>query len=186
MPKRQHNAAYSRAFRNVMGGHVVITDQKAKAVLFVGRRAGFSNRNYNEGRRISEGTAGYAIAHRRQQQIGPKHVGVTVLPGIGYYQGKDEPTTRVEIAWIPNKREGGVPAFRRNVRKLAQAVATDLAQREIIIEWEGAGVRDHVESASPSKAPKPGDEDSPFCRWVRERSRAARQDPTDGCYIKRK
>lgn len=179
--------AYAQAYRRggAFAGHDVYTTDKAKAVLFIGRTAGLTMGKYREGQTIPEGDTARVVADLRRGFVGGARTGLTVLPGTGYYEGVQEPTTRIEIAWLPpmaasDKREPNARVFRKHVRQLAQAAAERLAQREIIIEWEGGNIRDTVESATPTRAP--ARTDNLFCSWVRQHSPSARSNPADTCY----
>jgi hypothetical protein len=139
-----------------------------KATLRIGLKAGLNHGDWREGDRISDASASSVVYFRRAKQIGADEVGLTAIKAEGRYRG--EPTRA---------------AFFRNVRQLAQQGAADLAQREVIVEWDAPRRRGRVDTATPTKAP-PATDAKRFCKWVRQHSPSARRDPRDACYTKGK
>lgn len=156
-----------------------------KAVLSIGRIAGLSLRGWHEGQRIPVRTIVAAVVGRRAEQIGASGVGLTYVGVGGRYKGQSEPSTKVELIWTGEARERSLALFYKNIRKLAERVAFDLAQREIYVEWTGPRRHGRVDRATPVGAPSSGREDA-FCTWVRRFSRSARMNPRDACFVERK
>lgn len=156
-----------------------------KATLKIGLKAGLDYGEWREGDRIPDASASSVVYFRRARQIGAGEVGLTAVKAEGRYRGQREPSVGVDLIWIPSKREPTRAAFFKNVRRLAQEVAADLAQREVIVEWDAPGRRGRVDTATPTKAPLATDAKR-FCRWVREHSPSARRDPRDACYTSKK
>ena len=150
------------------------TSAKAKAILSIGLRRGFGAQ---ENKLIDPEAASEAVFDLRKKQVGFQTAG-TIFPTTGYYKGTREPSMRVDIAFIPDKRERSPAQFVKN--DPAQGIASALDQREVLVEWEGPGRSGRIESATPEGAPPPT---SPkFCAWVRGRSASAQSDPKDACY----
>lgn len=152
----------------------------AKATLYIGRKAGLSYGGWREGEKIPISGIVTSIVGRRAEQIGPAATGLTYVTASGVYRGQREQSARVELQWEKSKREPSVAAFSRNVKKLAQHVAGDLAQREVIVEWNTSRKRGHTDIATPTKAPSK--RDKRFCAWVRRFSHSARTRPRDPCW----
>lgn len=165
-----------------------------KAILTIGRRVGLSSGKRKEGSTLAPSDVLNQVVKLRVDQIGPK-AGITVSQADGRYDGKAERSVRVEVV---DTGDDGTPAgFRRNVRRLAERVAGDLQQREVIVEITkpktGARRSKRTDdrpatietfTASPPGAPSPTDRDR-FCAWVRKNSdeaRAARTADEDGCF----
>jgi len=151
-----------------------------KASLLIGRKTGLNYSGWREGETINPVALVSAVANRRAKQVGLDGANLSAVDQRGRYQGEPEPSVRVDMIWIPSKREPSRAAFYKNIRMLAQQVAGDLAQREVIVEWDSPDRRGRVDTASPSKAPAPTSDK--FCTWVRKHSRRAQRDKADGCY----
>jgi hypothetical protein len=184
------NAAKRRGWRRYaahLGGYDVL-GPTTKATLGIGRKTGLRYGGWREGETVPTRAAVAAVVGRRAEQIGPAAVGLTHLAPGGYYKGQSEPSTRVELIWTGEAREPTRKAFYRNVKKLAQDVASDLAQREVYIEVYVPGRRGFVirtDRATPRAAP-PAGEEARFCAWVRRFSRNAKTDPDDPCFARRR
>lgn len=175
-PVHKRPTGLARAYRHVFGGYGMYTSAKAKAILSIGLRRGFGAQ---ENKLIDPEAASEAVFDLRKKQVGFQTAG-TIFPTTGYYKGTREPSMRVDIAFIPDKRERSPAQFVKNVKSLAQGIASALDQREVLVEWEGPGRSSRIESATPEGAPPPT---SPkFCAWVRGRSASAQSDPKDACY----
>ena len=101
-------------------------------------------------KRMAKATAINTLRKIRAEQIGIENVGSTVSDASGYYGGRPEPTLKVDI--LPYESEG---KFRRNILDLAEALACNLAQQEIFIEFVKNG-RSTVWSATPRGLPRAG------------------------------
>jgi len=175
------NEARRRYWRSqVLGGYGSF-GPGTKATLKIGRKAGLTYSGWREGDAISKASVGASVAARRGKQV--EKYGYNITDTAGSYKGQKEPSASVELAWIPgdNKNENTRAAFFRNVKRLAQEVAHDLAQREVLVEWDAPGRRGRVDSASPVKAPSPTNRPD-FCDWVREHSRSAKKNRSDDCH----
>jgi hypothetical protein len=149
--------------------------------LYIGRTAGITYGEWKEGETISGAEAVAAVMRRRAQQVGDR-VSATVIDARGYYKkGTHEDAIQVRVIFVRSDRERSAAAFTRNIRQLAQAVAGDLAQREVYVDWQIPGRAVRTVSASPKPAPAPTNEKA-FCAWVRKHSDSARTDPDDACY----
>ena len=148
-------------------------------VLYIGRKAGLTYGGWREGQAIPDSRAVQVVSRRREQQIGS--FDATITHAEGYYRGKPEESIQVRIIFVPSPRERTFQAFSRNIRQLAQRVAADLAQREVLIDWQVPGKAIRTDTASPLRAPAATDEKK-FCAWVRKHSESARKDPDDSCY----
>lgn len=151
-----------------------------KASLYIGRKTGLRYGGWKEGESISPVALMAAVGRRRGNQVGIPGVNLSAVDMKGRYKGAPEKSVRVDMIWIPSKKEPTRKDFYRNVTKLAQQVAGDLAQREVIVEWRSPDRRGRVDTASPTKAPSPTS--AKFCKWVRQHSRRAQQDKNDDCY----
>lgn len=178
--------AYSQALAGAtgIGGYGIYTRAgKTKAVLSIGRLAGLDLGRFREGQRITPLSALRAVMRRRMEQVDPRAAASTTMLATGFYGGRREPASKIEIVWTPDQ-ERTSRQFVRNVKRLAQEVAGDLAQREILVEWDAPRLRGRAETASPRMAPSPTS--AKFCAWVRRHSRSARLNPRDRCYVKQK
>lgn len=145
-----------------------------KATLKIGRKAGLDYAGWRTGQAISEGQVLAVVVKRRADQIGSDAVGMSATSTKGRYKGKREPSVNIEIAWTQTPRkETTRGAFFRNMKALAQGVASDLAQREVIVEWDAPGRRGRIDTATPKAAPATAN-NKRFCAWVRENSQPAR------------
>lgn len=151
-----------------------------KASLYIGRKTGLRYSGWKEGETINPTSLLIAVARRREDQVGETNVNFSSVKMDGRYQGSPEKSARVDLIWIPSKREPTARKFFSNITKLAQQIAGDLAQREVIVEWDAPNRRGRVDTASPTKAPPPTS--AKFCTWVRKHSRRAQRDKNDGCY----
>jgi hypothetical protein len=151
------------------------------ATLVVGQTAGLDTRGRTTGDPIPLEDAVGAVMRRRRGQVGREHAGANVVAATGFYGGEPEGAIRVCLDWFPTPRERTRRVFDRNVRRLAQGVADELSQREVLVEWRARGRFARTDGASPPGAPSPTDRER-FCAWVRRHSRRARTDPTDPCY----
>lgn len=154
-----------------------------KATLKIGRKTGLAYNGWREGQTISMDAAVSVVNRRRAGQVGQRQVGLTATRTEGRYKGGKEPSLNLEIAFVPSAKEKTKTAFFRNVKKLAQGIASDLAQREVIVAWDAPGRRGKIDTATPSKAPSALDKK--FCSWVRKFSSSARRDPSDDCFDKK-
>lgn len=175
--------AYRRTLANIAGYGIYTKTRKTKVILSIGRRAGLDFGRIREGQAITSTAALRAVMRRRMEQIDPGAAASTTVLGTGYYRGRREPTSKVEIVWTPDQ-ERTSKQFIKNIKRLAQEVAGDLAQREINVEWDAPGRRGRAEAASPVGAPSP---QSPrFCAWVQRHSRSARTNSADPCFVMRR
>jgi hypothetical protein len=156
-----------------------------KASLYIGRTAGISSRRFREGTQIPTERVLASVVGRRATQVGSANVGLSSFDVKGIYKGAREPSMRIDLVYTGD--EPTPAAFFRNSRRLAQQVAGDLAQREVIVEQHSPRRKGHgtIRTASPVGAPSPLRQDA-FCRWVRTVSESARTNPSDACYPKRK
>ena len=152
-----------------------------KATLKIGRRAGLNYAGWREGSIVPMRVVLATVLERRARQIGGNDAGYAVTETKGRYGGKSEPSVNVELVWTGAKKEPSRATFFRNVARLAQDIASDLAQREVIVEWNAPGRHGRVDTATPSKAPSAL---SPaFCAWVRRHSSEAKRDRDDPCFV---
>jgi hypothetical protein len=180
---RDKQLGYVRALGRVAGYDTY--GPTTKATLFVGRTAGLNLSGLREGQKISTDAVERAIAKARVGQVGVGVYGATITATEGRYRGQKERSVKVELVFVPFAREKTPAAFARNVKALAQDVATDLAQREIVIEWTAPGkLGGRTDTATPKAAP-PATRGEAFCAWVRKHSNAARR-PSDPCYARAK
>ena len=178
---RKNAQLYRRARMHVEG--YATYGPQTKATLNIGRTTGLDYAGWREGEPVAKEDILAAVTRRRAKQIGPANVGFSVTMTEGKYKGSAERSVKVDI--IYDKFAGETrKQFERNVKQLAQGVAADLAQREVIVEWQAPGKRGRVDTPSPPKAPSP--KDKRFCAWVRENSRTARENPRDACFKKRR
>lgn len=155
-----------------------------KATLSIGQTTGLRYAGWREGEKIDPTALIAAVMRRRGQQVGVQNVNLSAIEMEGRYKGQPEDSMQVGLIFIPSKKEKSRAAFYRNIKTLAQRIAGDLAQREVIIEWNSPDRRGRTDSASPMRAPPPSDRaDSKFCKWVREHSRRAQRDPSDACHV---
>lgn len=175
------NGAYQRALGDVGGYAAYTRTGKVKAILSIGRVAGLSLGKYKEGQRIPARTVLETVIARRMKQIDPKAVAATTFDVTGHYIGQKEPSMRIELVWTPNQ-EKTATAFYRSIKSLAQDVATKLAQREVLVEWDAPKRRGRVETATPTQAPAATS--AAFCPWVRKHSASARTNRNDPCFKK--
>jgi hypothetical protein len=173
---------YGTGFGRPLEGYAAARKQTPKATLVIGRIAGLDYGEWREGDKIPSRSVEGTVVGRRAEQVGVAHTGLTRIDARGVYQGGSEPSARVTLVWVKSSAEKTPQEFFRNMPKLAQRVASDLAQREVLIEWDAPMRRGRVDRASPLAAPSPASKK--FCSWVREHSRSARQDPRDACYAK--
>jgi len=150
-----------------------------KATLYIGSKTGLETGPVPEGKTIPKVKVLETVYGVRAGQIGPAAGGTTTI-AEGRYKGIPERSYKVEF--FP---EEGPAKFRKNIRQLAERLATDLGQREIFVEMVTRGKKTETFTASPTRAPSPLNE-AAFCSWVRKNSKSARVDPSDPCYAKRK
>lgn len=178
---RKNSQLYHRARKQVEG--YATYGSGTKATLNIGRKTGLDYAGWKEGEPIEKASILAVVTRRRAKQIGAEEVGYSVTITEGKYRGSAERSVKVDIIHDASTGETR-KQFERNVKQLAQGVAGDLAQREVIVEWQAPGKRGRVDTASPPKAPSP--KDKRFCAWVRENSRSAQENPKDACYKKRR
>lgn len=178
---RKNARLYGQALAGIRGvsGYAVY-GATTKATLYVGLRQGLEAGPTTEGKLIPRNTAMGAIAGRRIAQVGYSAASSTTSMAEGVYQGKPEPTLKVEIAFTREPDETTLPKFRKNIQALAENVAKDLGQREVLIEWMVGGKKTETATASPKGAPAPTSD--AFCGWIRKNSSEARTLKTDRCY----
>jgi hypothetical protein len=125
------------------------------ATLVIGRTAGPGTRGRTTGDFIPFARAVEAIMIRRRTHVGDEAADASVIASMGYYDGRPGQTTRVCINWVRTRKEATQRAFDRNIRRLAQQVAGDLSQREVLVEWRAPGRRIQVDRVKPSTPTKP-------------------------------
>lgn len=152
-----------------------------KASLYIGRTTGLRYSGWREGESISPVALLGAVGRRRANQVGIVGTNLSAVDMKGRYKGAPEKSVRVDMIWVPTKREPTAKDFFSHISALAQQVAGDLAQREVIVEWDAPGRRGKVDTASPTKSPSPTNKKK-FCAWVRRHSRRAQKDKNDDCY----
>jgi len=174
---QRNKKLYGRALRGILGYDGYGTfGQTKKATLFVGREVGLSTGPKPEGTILTENQVVGKVMGLRVEQAGPA-AGATIVSAKGVYKGKHEPSVKIEL--VDTGIDRGPNGFQRNVKQLAENVAKELGQREVIIEWQD-GKKTTTATASPAGAPSPT---SPkFCDWVRRNSESARSNPQDACY----
>jgi hypothetical protein len=166
-----------------------------KATLYVGLKTGIDQANTPTGAPVHADSVEDAVFALRTRQVGVKDASQTTTIAQGKYRGSSEPSLKIDLVHTFPDRETSREAFETNVRTLAEELAGEFAQREILIEWtkpvdvkeKSRGknktktvTRIETETASPTGAPAPTEEK--FCEWVRSRSANARTNPKDACY----
>jgi len=125
------------------------------ATLVIGRTAGPGTRRRTTGDFIPFARAVKAIMIRRRAQVGDEAADASVIASMGYYGGRPGQTTRICINWVRTRKEATQRAFDRDIRRLAQQVAGDLSQREVLVEWRAPGRRSRVDRVRPLARTKP-------------------------------
>lgn len=94
-----------------------------------------------------------AVRRARAIQVGPREAGATVSAvASGIYEGGEEPSVVVSIIYRQTAREEVFSDFERNIQLLAEKLASDFAQKEILVRWADGT----LQSASPVGLPEPG------------------------------
>lgn len=87
----------------------------------------------------------------RAAQIGRENVGATRTEGKGWYRGDPEKAVAYQVAFVPSPREKTYEAFKRNMNRLAESLATKLCQDSILVVRDD-GRRRTVAGASRKRA----------------------------------
>ena len=178
-PMKKYNLGLAGALRLISGGRPLRPPRGLRgygkygpgvtAVLYIGRKTGLNLGRWREGATLPDAVVDRIVFRARERQVGPLLVGGNLTRLSGWYKGQPERTVKFEVAFEPTSRERTPRAFIKNVQTFAQAIAKSLAQREVIVKWDGPGRRGLVETASPTGAPSPT---SPkFAAWVKAHSR---------------
>ena len=135
-------------------GYFVCPDARS-ATLVIGQTAGFGTRGRTTGVLSLFAKAFEAIMIRRRAQVGDEAAEASVIASTGCHGGRPGQTIRVCINWVRTPKEATQRAFDRNIRRLAQQVAGDLSQREVLVEWRAPGLRSRVDRVRPLARTKP-------------------------------
>jgi hypothetical protein len=87
----------------------------------------------------------------RRKQVGAANVGATRQDARGWYQGAPEKSAAYEVIFIPNDVEPDWRAFTRNMKKLAEKMAKNLCQDEVILVTDNAGKKATYAASCPRR-----------------------------------
>ncbi len=79
--------------------------------------------------------ADQAFLSLRAEQVG-SHVGATRLRAEGWYEAEPEPSLVYQIVYVPSEYEHSPRSFVRNMESLAERLAAELCQDEIIVVYD--------------------------------------------------
>lgn len=91
----------------------------------------------------------------RRKQAGVAGWTVSSASG-GFEDNPEEPVTELRLLWFQSPDEPDFLAFETNVLELAEQLALDFAQKEILVALHAAG-REDIVRVSPKGMPAPGD-----------------------------